>query len=292
MEARREELDARFEPLWRGVVLEPRGHDALVGALLTPPVSHGAVGGRRLLRQRRPALDVRPRHDRRRADARAPRPHRAGPVRLDTPVGPVGRGARRRRARHDRERARPAAIAPRRRRGGPGHRAASSATWPTAATGSSSPSAGASASSADNRERLRAVDARDPAGPGGAGRARARAARVVDHVILYGPAGAGRRGQPELRDVPGRRVRPVALRDRHVGEDGVAPRPRTARGRASATARSRSREASSPAGSRSAAASSCPRIQGRAFVTGRATLYFDPRDPFRHGLAVGGRCRP
>ena len=27
-----------------------------------------------------------------------------------------------------------------------------------------------------------------------------------------------------------------------------------------------------------------PRIQGRAFVTGRTTLYFDPRDPFRHGL--------
>ena len=27
-----------------------------------------------------------------------------------------------------------------------------------------------------------------------------------------------------------------------------------------------------------------PRIQGRAYVTGRATLYFDPRDPFRHGL--------
>jgi proline racemase len=27
-----------------------------------------------------------------------------------------------------------------------------------------------------------------------------------------------------------------------------------------------------------------PRIQGHAFVTGRTTLYFDPRDPFRHGL--------
>ena len=28
-----------------------------------------------------------------------------------------------------------------------------------------------------------------------------------------------------------------------------------------------------------------PRIQGRAYVTGRATLYFDPRDPFRTGLS-------
>ena len=27
-----------------------------------------------------------------------------------------------------------------------------------------------------------------------------------------------------------------------------------------------------------------PRIQGRAYVTGRATLFFDPRDPFRAGL--------
>ncbi len=33
-----------------------------------------------------------------------------------------------------------------------------------------------------------------------------------------------------------------------------------------------------------------PSIQGRAYVTGRATLYFDPRDPFRTGLpsASGG----
>jgi 4-hydroxyproline epimerase len=28
-----------------------------------------------------------------------------------------------------------------------------------------------------------------------------------------------------------------------------------------------------------------PRIAGRAFITGRTTLYFDPRDPFRHGFA-------
>ena len=45
METRREELDRRFGPLWRGAILEPRGHDALVGALLTPPVSRGAVAG-------------------------------------------------------------------------------------------------------------------------------------------------------------------------------------------------------------------------------------------------------
>ena len=30
-----------------------------------------------------------------------------------------------------------------------------------------------------------------------------------------------------------------------------------------------------------------PRIQGRAYVTGRARLLFDPRDPFRCGLSLG-----
>ena len=45
MEGRREELVRRFDALRRAVVLEPRGHDAVVGALLTPPVSPGAAGG-------------------------------------------------------------------------------------------------------------------------------------------------------------------------------------------------------------------------------------------------------
>ncbi len=45
MEGRREELARRDEPLWRGVVLEPRGHDAMVGALLVPPVRPGSVAG-------------------------------------------------------------------------------------------------------------------------------------------------------------------------------------------------------------------------------------------------------
>jgi len=29
-----------------------------------------------------------------------------------------------------------------------------------------------------------------------------------------------------------------------------------------------------------------PRVRGRAFVTGRATLFFDPRDPFREGFTA------
>jgi len=45
MRGRREQLASRDAAIWRGVVLEPRGHDALVGALLTPPVASGSVAG-------------------------------------------------------------------------------------------------------------------------------------------------------------------------------------------------------------------------------------------------------
>jgi 4-hydroxyproline epimerase len=42
---RRDTLRRRFDHLRRAVVLEPRGHDAIVGALLTPPVSSDAIAG-------------------------------------------------------------------------------------------------------------------------------------------------------------------------------------------------------------------------------------------------------
>jgi len=45
MEGRREELVRRHDALRRAVVLEPRGHEAVVGALLTPPLSPGAAAG-------------------------------------------------------------------------------------------------------------------------------------------------------------------------------------------------------------------------------------------------------
>lgn len=45
MAERREDLRARFDHLRRAVVCEPRGHAAIVGALLTPPVSDGATAG-------------------------------------------------------------------------------------------------------------------------------------------------------------------------------------------------------------------------------------------------------
>src|SRR5215212_11881971 len=45
MAERRDDLRARFDHLRRAVVCEPRGHDAVVGALLTPPVSPDAAAG-------------------------------------------------------------------------------------------------------------------------------------------------------------------------------------------------------------------------------------------------------
>ena len=45
MAARRDELRMRHDDLRRAVVCEPRGHDAIVGALLTPPVQVGSVAG-------------------------------------------------------------------------------------------------------------------------------------------------------------------------------------------------------------------------------------------------------
>jgi proline racemase len=45
MAERRDELRARYDHLRRAVVCEPRGHDAIVGALLTPPVTSDAAAG-------------------------------------------------------------------------------------------------------------------------------------------------------------------------------------------------------------------------------------------------------
>jgi proline racemase len=45
MAARRDFMRERQDAWRRGVVLEPRGHDAIVGALLTPPVEAGSASG-------------------------------------------------------------------------------------------------------------------------------------------------------------------------------------------------------------------------------------------------------
>jgi proline racemase len=45
MAERRDDMRTRFDHLRRAVLCEPRGHEAVVGALLTPPVSDGSLSG-------------------------------------------------------------------------------------------------------------------------------------------------------------------------------------------------------------------------------------------------------
>ncbi|HEY4440869.1 MAG TPA: proline racemase family protein [Candidatus Elarobacter sp.] len=45
MTERRDDLLVRFDHLRRAIVAEPRGHDAVVAAILTPPVTRGAAAG-------------------------------------------------------------------------------------------------------------------------------------------------------------------------------------------------------------------------------------------------------
>jgi 4-hydroxyproline epimerase len=45
MQARRQFLEAHYDHLRRAVICEPRGHDAVVGALLTPPIEEGSLAG-------------------------------------------------------------------------------------------------------------------------------------------------------------------------------------------------------------------------------------------------------
>lgn len=90
MAGRRLEVAGRFDALRRATVLEPRAHEAVVGALLTPPVSPGALCGVVFFNNVGPlwmcghgligvvrTLEFLGRID-------------PGTVRLDTPAGPVG----------------------------------------------------------------------------------------------------------------------------------------------------------------------------------------------------------
>ena len=187
MAERRDDLRERYDHLRRAVVCEPRGHDAVVGALLTPPVEpgspagivffnnvgylgmcgHGLIGVVRTLEHL---------------------------GRLDAGRGPVRhagrdrrRGAGRRTARSRSRTCRRAATRWTSRSTFPAS-AGWSATSPTAATGSSSRSSSNRRSSSSNLDELLRIDAR----------ASGRAPRAGHHR-------RGRRG-----DRPHRADRPAA----------------------------------------------------------------------------------
>ena len=90
MAERRAFLLKRQDRLRQAVVCEPRGHDAIVGALLTPPVEPGSAAGVVFFNNSGRPRHVRPRPHRRRAHARAPGPSRAR-ARPDRHAGRHGR---------------------------------------------------------------------------------------------------------------------------------------------------------------------------------------------------------
>ena len=155
MAARREELGSRLRPaLARARSCEPRGHDALVGALLTPPVSRGAVAGVVFFDNVGPLWMCG--HGTIGVVRTLEHLGRIGPgaVRLDTAVGPVGAelsidGV------VTIENVPARVPRPGRGRGGARPRPRRRATSRTAATGSSSSGRGAEAVEPANRERLR-----------------------------------------------------------------------------------------------------------------------------------------
>ena len=73
---RRQRFAEAFDHIRRFAVNEPRGFDALVGALLCEPEDPSCAAGRDLLQQRRLSRHVRPWDDRRGGDAGASRPYR------------------------------------------------------------------------------------------------------------------------------------------------------------------------------------------------------------------------
>ena len=284
MERRREELEQRFGRLWRGAILEPRGHDALVGALLTPPVSrdaaagvvffdnvgplwmcgHGTIGVVRTLEH---------------LGRIAP-----GTVRLDTPVGPVGADlAADGLVTIENVPALCHALDVAVDVPGIGRvvgDVAYGGNWFFLAR------PGGEKVEPGNGERLRAVTLAIQRALGDQG-VTGEGGALVDHVILYGPPG---RPDADSRNYV---MCPGGAYDRSPCGTGTSAKMASLHARGELAPGQRWRQ-ESITGSlftgwlEDQAGRLVPRIQGRAFVTGRTTLFFDPRDPFRHGLGGHG----
>jgi len=280
MAGRRLELASDFDALRRGVVLEPRGYDAIVGALLTPPVSPGAhcgvvffnnVGplwmcGHGLIGLVRTLEFL----------------GRIGPgrVTVDTPAGTVGA-----------ELAADGLVTienvPARC-----HRLDASVDVPGLGRVSGDVAWGGNwfflahldgeRVALDNRRRLldvssailRALREQGVTGAEGA---------EIDHVELFGP--------PSRPDADSKNwvLCPGGEYDRSPCGTGTSAKLAVLHARGTLKAGDRWRQ-ESITGSRFVGwleereGALLPRIQGRAYVTARTTLLFDPADPFRAGL--------
>jgi proline racemase len=283
MAERRESLRRDFDEVRQAVVLEPRGHDAVVGALLTPPVSDGAITGviffndvgylgmcgHGLIGVVRTLEHL----------------GRIGPgtVCVDTPVGAV-----RAELEHDGSVALenvPAFV----------HRADVTVEVPgvgpvhgDVAWGGNwfflTELGGAELALSNVRELTRVTMAiRDAlirdgvTGTGGA---------PVDHIELFGP--------PTRPDADSRNfvLCPGAAYDRSPCGTGTSAKMAVLHARGALRAGARWRQESITGSlftgwvdERVGTRGVIPHIEGRAFVTSRATLLFDARDPFRLGIA-------
>ena len=280
MEGRRLELTARFDALRRGVVLEPRGYDAVVGALVTPPVSPGAhcgvvffnnVGplwmcGHGLIGLVRTLEFL----------------GRIGPgrVRVDTPAGTVAA-----------ELAEdglvtienvPASC----------HRLDAAVEVPGLGRVTGDVAWGGNwfflahldgeRVALDNRRRLLEVSAAIQRALREHGVTGANGAEI-DHVEIFGP--------PSRSDADSKNwvLCPGGEYDRSPCGTGTSAKMAALHARGKLRAGERWRQ-ESITGSRfvgwleEQGGALLPRIQGRAFVTARTTLHFDPADPFRAGL--------
>jgi len=283
MEERRTELAERFGELWRGVVLEPRGHDALVAALLTPPVSHGAAAGVVFFDNVGPLWMcghgtigvVRTLEHLGRI---AP-----GSVRVDTPAGTVG--------------AELAVDGTVTIENVPAlcHARDVAVEVPGEGTITGDVAYGGNwffiseshreRIAADNLERLRAVTLAIQRSLANGGVTGANG-EAVDHVILQGPAS---RADADRRNYV---LCPGGAYDRSPCGTGTSATMAAlhARGRLAPGQRWRQESITGSLFTgwlEERDGRLRPRIQGRAFITGRAKLFFDPRDPFRSGLSLG-----
>ena len=283
MVERRAFLVDRQDRLRQAVVCEPRGHDAIVGALLTPPVEsasaagvvffnnagalgmcgHGLIGVVRTLEY---------------LGRLAP-----GPVRIDTPVGTVG-------AELEGDGAVtienvPASVhaldvgvdVP-----GLG-RVTGDVAWggnwfflTSALPGVPLDIAHAAVLTDATARMLAALRAQGTTGRGG---------EAIDHVELFGPP---RRADADSRNFV---LCPGLAYDRSPCGTGTSAKMAVLAARGKLAAGQRWRQ-ESVTGSlfegwlEERGGALVPRVRGRAFVTSRATLVFDPADPFREGFTA------
>jgi 4-hydroxyproline epimerase len=279
--ARRDAMRTTQDDLRRAVILEPRGHDAIVGALLVPPdraaaatgvvffndagylgmCGHGLIGVVRTLEHLRRITP--------------------GPVEIDTPVGPVGAVL------HE-----DGAVTI---RNVPARVAALDVTVEVPGLGPVTGDvawggnwfflttlAGESLE-LEQRDHLLALSIRIRDALIAAG-IRGDDGGVIDHVELFGPPGRPDADARNFVLCPGRAY------DRSPCGTGTSAKLAVLHARGQLAVGEAWRQESivgsrftgwlAPDGDRLV-----PQIRGTAFITGRATLLLDPADPFRFGIA-------